>query len=61
MIGDALTDLLAGQAAGVGRLVLVRSGLGAMQNQLPRPDGLKPYQTYDMVSDALEDILRSGV
>lgn len=57
MIGDALTDLMAGQAAGVGRLALVRSGRGAAQDRLPKPESLQPYQTYDSLTSALEDIL----
>jgi D-glycero-D-manno-heptose 1,7-bisphosphate phosphatase len=60
MIGDALTDLMAGQAAGVGRLALVRSGRGAMQDRLSRPEGLKPYQVYDTLDCALEDLLGDG-
>lgn len=60
MIGDALTDLMAGQAAGVRHLALVRSGRGAAQDGLPKPEGLKPYQTYDTLTSALEDILGSG-
>ena len=34
LIGDALTDLEAGKAAGVSRLVLVRTGRGAAQSSL---------------------------
>lgn len=34
-MGDALTDLQAGQAAGVGQLVLLRTGRGRQQEQLP--------------------------
>lgn len=34
MIGDALSDLAAGQAAGVGQTVLVRTGRGRQQEQL---------------------------
>ncbi|HBY08856.1 MAG TPA: histidinol phosphate phosphatase, partial [Chloroflexi bacterium] len=37
MIGDAWTDLQAGQAAGVGQLALVRTGRGKQQLGLPRP------------------------
>jgi D-glycero-D-manno-heptose 1,7-bisphosphate phosphatase len=59
MIGDALSDLMAGQAAGVGQMVLVRSGRGVEQDRLPRPDGLQPFQTYDTLADALADILPS--
>ena len=61
MIGDALTDLMAGQSAGVGRIALVRSGLGAVQDRLPKPDRLGSFQVYDSLADALEDILGSGV
>ena len=61
MIGDALTDLMAGQTAGVGRLALVRSGRGAAQDRLPRPEGLKSYRVYDTLNSALEDLLGSGV
>jgi D-glycero-D-manno-heptose 1,7-bisphosphate phosphatase len=60
MIGDALTDLMAGQAAGVRRLALVRSGRGADQDRLPKPESLKQYQTYDSLTSALEDILDGG-
>lgn len=60
MIGDAFTDLMAGQAAGVGRLALVRSGRGSEQDRLPRPEGLKTYQVYDTLKCALEDLLGSG-
>ena len=60
MIGDALTDLMAGQAAGVGRLALVRSGRGAAQDRLPKPESLQSYQAYDTLTSALEDILGSG-
>jgi len=53
MIGDALSDLLAGQAAGVGQMALVRSGRGIEQDRLPRPDDLQPFQTYDTLAHAL--------
>lgn len=35
LIGDAITDLQAGQNAGIGKLVLVRTGRGKKQLQLP--------------------------
>jgi D-glycero-D-manno-heptose 1,7-bisphosphate phosphatase len=60
LIGDALTDLMAGQAAGVGRLALVRSGRGAEQIRLPRPEGLKPFPAYDTLAEALADFVSSG-
>jgi D-glycero-D-manno-heptose 1,7-bisphosphate phosphatase len=60
MIGDALTDLQAGQAAGVTHLALVRSGRGRMQEQLPRPESLKPFAAYDNLADALDDLIFRG-
>ncbi len=57
MIGDALSDLLAGQAAGLRRLYLVRTGRGTAQEQLPRPDGLITYQVVDDLSSAWLSIL----
>jgi D-glycero-D-manno-heptose 1,7-bisphosphate phosphatase len=47
MIGDALSDLLAAQAAGLHQLYLVRTGRGAAQEQLPKPVGL----TLNVVDD----------
>jgi D-glycero-D-manno-heptose 1,7-bisphosphate phosphatase len=61
LIGDALTDLMAGQSAGVGRLALVRSGRGAEQDRLPRPPELLHIPVYDTLSEALEDLLQMGV
>lgn len=47
MVGDAWSDLLAGQAAGVPETILVRTGRGASQLLLPQPDGLKPFRITD--------------
>lgn len=41
IIGDALTDIQAGQAAGIGELVLVRTGRGHLQESL-LPIGILP-------------------
>jgi D-glycero-D-manno-heptose 1,7-bisphosphate phosphatase len=60
LVGDALSDLLAGQAAGVGRTVLVRSGRGAAQERLPRPEQLGPFPIFDTLADALGDLVGSG-
>jgi D-glycero-D-manno-heptose 1,7-bisphosphate phosphatase len=57
LIGDALTDLMAAQAAGVGRMALVRSGRGAEQDSLPRPHDLASFPVYDTLEDALEELL----
>ncbi len=58
MIGDAFSDLLAGQAAGVRESILVRTGRGASQEILPQPVGLRPFQTYDTLADALKEIVK---
>lgn len=57
VIGDTLSDLQAGQAAGVHQTVLVRTGLGAMQAALPQTSILNPYLIYENVSDALSDLI----
>lgn len=46
MVGDALTDLGAGRSAGVGRLVLLRTGRGAAQLARPEAPGYQPFQVY---------------
>ncbi|HNB52773.1 MAG TPA: HAD-IIIA family hydrolase [Anaerolineales bacterium] len=57
MIGDAFSDLLAGQAAGVGKLALVRTGRGAVQEQKPVPAELEGYAVYDALADAFEHLV----
>jgi len=56
MIGDALTDIMAGQAAGVGRNMLVLTGRGAKQSQLSHPEGLVPFDVYDSLFDAVSQL-----
>ncbi|MBN1668972.1 MAG: HAD family hydrolase [Anaerolineales bacterium] len=46
LVGDALTDLGAGRAAGVGRLALLRTGRGAAQLALPAAQGYQPFEVY---------------
>ncbi len=58
MIGDALSDLQAAQAAGVSQTVLVRTGRGWEQERLPLPYGLKPFLTYNTLMEALADLVR---
>lgn len=57
MIGDAFSDLLAGQFAGVRQIALVRTGRGAVQEQHAPPDALKEYSIYNTLTEALEDLL----
>ena len=42
IVGDRLSDLLAGQRAGVGRGLLVRTGYGTREATLLSPESLKP-------------------
>lgn len=61
MIGDALSDLLAGQAAGVPHLALVRTGRGAEQAKTTIPANLRPFHIYETLAGAFEDLgLKSG-
>ena len=57
MIGDALSDLEAGRRAGVGKNVLVRTGRGAVQAQLPEAAGWMPFQVFERMETAVEAIL----
>jgi D-glycero-D-manno-heptose 1,7-bisphosphate phosphatase len=57
MIGDALTDVRAGQAAGVARALLVRTGRGRDQEQLPAAAELPPFAVYDTLAGALADVV----
>jgi D-glycero-D-manno-heptose 1,7-bisphosphate phosphatase len=55
MIGDALDDLRAGHAAGVGKLILLRSGRGAAQLALPAAAHLAfPFSVFDTLFDAIQ-------
>jgi D-glycero-D-manno-heptose 1,7-bisphosphate phosphatase len=53
LVGDALTDLLAAEAAGVPVRFLVRTGRGQRQEKLARVVDLHPFQIYDNLSIAL--------
>jgi D-glycero-D-manno-heptose 1,7-bisphosphate phosphatase len=55
LIGDALSDIQAGQAAGVCQRILVRTGRGSRQKHLPQPQGLDPYCVCDSLIEALGD------
>ena len=57
MIGDALTDLQAGLAAGVKQVRLVRTGRGADQEVLPAAAVLAPFPAYTDLSAAIADLL----
>lgn len=53
MIGDALSDLAAGRAAGVGSTVLVRTGRGRKQEHLSASNGEPPPLVADDLPAAL--------
>ena len=56
MIGDALTDVQAGQAAGVKQAILLLTGRGKVQAQLPQAQELLPFPTYPTLADALAQL-----
>ena len=53
LIGDALSDIQAGQAAGVGQTALVCTGLGKEQARLAKAKTLKPFAIFDSLDEAL--------
>ena len=57
MIGDAWSDLLAGQAAGVQKLVLVKTGRGKEQLLTPPPSGLISYLLYNNLYEVIHDLI----
>ena len=56
IIGDALSDLLAGQSAGLDKTILVRTGRGATQANLSEKSILRPFLIFDTLFDAILDI-----
>jgi D-glycero-D-manno-heptose 1,7-bisphosphate phosphatase len=59
MIGDAWSDLQAGQRAGVRQSILVRTGRGNEQLFLPRPENIVSHFIFDDLTLALDGIRRS--
>ncbi|MCA9994153.1 MAG: HAD family hydrolase [Anaerolineales bacterium] len=57
MIGDALTDIEAGQRANVQSVGLVRTGRGNVQAKLPQALSLPPFGTFDTLGDALKNLV----
>lgn len=56
MIGDALTDIQAGQAAGVKEAVLLLTGRGTDQAQRPLAKKLPPFSTFQNLAEALRHL-----
>ncbi|MDT8306294.1 MAG: HAD family hydrolase [Anaerolineae bacterium] len=59
LVGDALTDIEAAQAAGVGRAALVLTGRGAVQARLPEATALGPPLLFDTLYAAVDAFLAS--
>jgi histidinol-phosphate phosphatase family protein len=57
LIGDAITDIQAGQAAGVRQAILVRTGRGHSQASLPETSLLKPFLICNSLEEALDCFL----
>lgn len=56
MVGDAWTDLMAGQAAGLRGTIMVRTGRGSSQLVQDRPPGIKPFLVSNDLFDAFNTI-----
>jgi D-glycero-D-manno-heptose 1,7-bisphosphate phosphatase len=59
MIGDALSDIAAGQRVGVKQAILVLTGRGREQRRLEKT-GLAPFGVKRSLSEAVDMILRPG-
>jgi D-glycero-D-manno-heptose 1,7-bisphosphate phosphatase len=57
MIGDALTDLEAGLAAGVAQTILLQTGRGQTQRNLPRATSLPSFAVCDNLYQAVQMFL----
>jgi histidinol-phosphate phosphatase family protein len=58
LIGDNLSDIQAGYAAGVGQAVLVRTGLGVESAPKLQTAGLTDVQIYNDLAQALADLVK---
>lgn len=56
MIGDAWSDVLAGQTAGVRQSILLRTGRGREQLKQPPPENVTNHLIFDDLSQALHAI-----
>jgi len=57
LIGDAISDVQAGQAAGVYTTVLVRTGRGSEQAENPGAQSLKSLQIFENLAEALGSLV----
>ena len=60
MIGDAWSDLQAGQRAGVRRTILLKTGRGIEQLQQPCPEEIAGHLIFDTLPVAFDTILAIG-
>ena len=58
MIGDALTDIVAAQTAGIKQCAILRTGRGEEQLKLAEASTLPPFSIYDTLADAFLDLLQ---
>ncbi len=58
LIGDNLSDIQAGYAAGVGQVVLVRTGLGVESATKLQTTGLSEVRIYNDLAQALADLVK---
>jgi D-glycero-D-manno-heptose 1,7-bisphosphate phosphatase len=56
LVGDAVSDILAGKHAGIKQNILVRTGRGLAQSTLPLVIQLPDLLIYETLYDALEDL-----
>jgi len=57
-VGDALSDIKAGRAAGIERVSLVRTGLGREQSNSHEASLYQPFLVFDDLLDAVQHFLR---
>ncbi|MBE9475254.1 MAG: HAD family hydrolase [Chloroflexi bacterium] len=57
LIGDALSDIIAGQTAGIGQNVLVYTGRGLAQSKLPSASQIPPFLVFEDLLAALSDLI----
>lgn len=61
LIGDAWSDLLAGQAVNLRGEILVKTGRGLDQLRLPKPENLDGFTIAEDLAEAVDAILAKGV
>ncbi len=57
MVGDAVTDMQAGRAAGIDKNILVKTGRGKDQVSLSAADATRIFGIYDHLESAVDAIL----